>query len=267
MRIGAKLWSNSLKIALKQLFSSKARMNIEMYRIFFEIQKKHCWFASKKTIILDTIARHTQLGQSSAILDIGCGSGLMLNALEELGNTSGMDISDDAIQFSQEIFKGTIKKGYLPNNVPYPENQFDLITALDVIEHIEDDVQSLKTIKALLGSKGTAIITVPAYMFLWSHFDELNEHKRRYTLPELQTKLVESGLQIEMISYYNTLLFPIAYIVRKLNNLLGRNGASDIDMPGNRVNVILRNIFSSEKWLLRFCKLPFGVSILAVVKK
>ena len=238
-----------------------------MYRIFFEIQKKHWWFTSKKEIILDTIARYTNLKPESAILDIGCGSGLMLKALEEIGNTSGMDMSDDAIQFSQEIFKGPIKKGFLPNNVPYPENQFDLITALDVIEHIDDDVQSLRTIRSLLTQNGTAIITVPAYMFLWSHFDELNEHKRRYTLPELEDKLELADLRIEKISYYNTLLFPIAYLVRKLNNLLGRDGASDIDMPGKTVNTILTKIFSSEKSLLRFCNLPFGLSILAVVKK
>jgi len=238
-----------------------------MYRMFFEIQKKHWWFTSKKEIILDIIPRYTNLKPESAILDIGCGSGLMLNALEALGQTFGMDMSDAAIQFSQEIFRGPIKKGSLPNNVPYSESKFDLITALDVIEHIDDDAQSLKAIQSLLSEKGTAIITVPAYMFLWSHFDELNEHKRRYTLSELQTKIKKAGLKIEKISYYNTLLFPIAYLVRKLNNLLGRDGVSDIDMPGQTMNTILRKIFTSEKSLLRYFNLPFGVSILAVVKK
>ncbi len=242
-------------------------MNIQMYRIFFEIQKKHWWFTSKKAIILETIARYTNLNPSSTILDIGCGSGLMLNALEGLGNTSGMDMSDDAIQFSQEIFRGGIRKGYLPDNVPFPENQFDLITALDVIEHIDDDVQSLKTIKELLTATGTAIITVPAYMFLWSHFDEINEHKRRYTLTELKNKLEQAGFRIEKISYYNTFLFPIAYVVRKLNNFLGRNGVSDIEMPSDIMNNLLRRVFSSEKSLLRYCNFPFGVSVLAVVKK
>jgi len=242
-------------------------MNIQLYRIFFEIQNKHWWFSSKRAIILETIARYTNLNPSSTILDIGCGSGLMLNALEGLGNTSGMDMSDDAIQFSQEIFRGGIRKGYLPDNVPFPENQFDLITALDVIEHIDDDVQSLKTIKELLTATGTAIIPVPAYMVLWSHFDEINEHKRRYTLTELKNKLEQAGFRIEKISYYNTFLFPIAYVVRKLNNFLGRNGVSDIEMPSDIMNNLLRRVFSSEKSLLRYCNFPFGVSVLAVVKK
>jgi len=128
-------------------------------------------------------------------------------------------------------------------------------------------VQSLKTIKELLTATGTAIITVPAYMFLWSHFDEINEHKRRYTLTELKNKLEQAGFRIEKISYYNTFLFPIAYVVRKLNNFLGRNGVSDIEMPSDIMNNLLRRVFSSEKSLLRYCNFPFGVSVLAVVKK
>lgn len=242
-------------------------MNIEMYRIFFNIQKQHWWFVTKKDIILDTIGRHLKFKSSSMILDIGCGSGLMLNDLEKIGQTNGMDMSNEAIQFSKEIFAGPVKQGSLPYQVPYPASTFELITALDVIEHIDDDVASLEAIKRLLSTSGKAVITVPAYMFLWSEFDEMNEHKRRYTLTELQQKLITAGFHIEKISYFNTLLFPIVYIVRKVNNILGRDGASDVDMPGGIVNHSLKTIFGIEKFLLRFCRLPFGVSILAVVSK
>jgi SAM-dependent methyltransferase len=238
-----------------------------MYRIFFNIQKQHWWFVTKKDIILDTIGRHLNLRSNSMILDIGCGSGLMLNALEDIGLTSGMDMSNEAIQFSKEIFSGPVMQGSLPHQTPYPASTFELITALDVIEHIDDDVASLGAIKKLLSPSGKAIITVPAYMFLWSEFDEMNEHKRRYTLTELQQKLIKAGFRIEKISYFNTLLFPIVYLVRKLNNILGRDGASDVDMPGELANSSLKAIFGLEKFLLRFCKLPFGVSILAVVGK
>lgn len=242
-------------------------MNIEMYRIFFDIQKQHWWFVTKKDIILDTLNSHIELQKDSAVLDIGCGSGLMLNALDALANTSGMDMSNEAIQFSKEIFNGSILQGWLPDNVPFPHESFDLITALDVVEHIDNDVGSLAEIRNQLKSGGKAIITVPAYMFLWSSFDDMNEHKRRYTLPELKQKLVSAGFQVEKISYFNSLLFPLVYLVRKLNNLIGRDGTSDVEMPGRSVNYILRKIFGIEKYLLRFCNLPFGVSILAVVKK
>ncbi|MSP53881.1 MAG: class I SAM-dependent methyltransferase [Gammaproteobacteria bacterium] len=242
-------------------------MNIEMYRIFFKIQNEHWWFITKKKIVLSLITRLVPINKESKILDIGCGSGLMLNALGELGQTYGMDISDEAIGFSKEIFKGQVMKGALPDEVPYQENFFNLITALDVVEHVEEDIKSLIALRARLCSGGKAIITVPAYMFLWSAFDEINEHKRRYTLSELKEKLLQAGFTIEKISYYNTLLFPIVYVVRVLNNIFNRDGSSDVDMPSQPMNFILKKIFGVEKYMLRFFNLPFGVSILAVVKK
>ena len=242
-------------------------MNVEMYRIFFEIQKKHWWFVTRKNIVLDFIDRYLSKGDQKKILDIGCGSGLMLNALQEVGQTYGMDVSDEAISFSKEIFNGRVEKGALPDQLPYQENFFDLITALDVIEHIDNDVDSIGALRSLLAPGGKCVFTVPAYMFLWSPHDDINQHKRRYTLPELKDKLVQSGFTVEKISYYNTFLFPVVFLIRMLNNLLKRDGASDLDMPGSAMNFILKKIFGTEKYLLRYLNLPFGVSVIAVVRK
>lgn len=242
-------------------------MNIDMYRIFFEIQRKHWWFVAKKTIVLDTIDRHLSKHADTKVLDIGCGSGLMLNALEKFGETFGMDVSDDAIGFSKEIFNGKVEKGSLPDQIPYAENFFNLITALDVIEHVDRDIDSLVAIRSRLVSGGKALITVPAYMFLWTSFDELNEHKRRYTLTELEFKLVQAGFTVEKISYFNTLLFPLVYVVRMLNKVLKRDGAADLEIPGRPLNFLLGAIFGIEKYLLRIVNMPFGASVLAVARK
>lgn len=217
--------------------------------------------------MLDFIDRYMVKEDKIKILDIGCGSGLMLNALEELGKTYGMDMSDEAISFSREIFNGRVEKGALPDQLPYQHNYFDLVTALDVIEHIDNDVDSIRAIRSLLLHGGKCIFTVPAYMFLWSAHDEMNEHKRRYTLTELNNKLVKAGFTVEKISYYNTFLFPVVYLVRMLNNILGRDGASDMDTPGRAVNYFLNKVFGFEKHLLRYFNLPFGVSVIAVVSK
>jgi SAM-dependent methyltransferase len=238
------------------------------YRIFFEVQKKHWWFVAKKKIVLDMIRRFVPARDGlHRILDIGCGSGLMLNALEQMGETSGMDMSDEAIGFSREIFSGTVKKGFLPDNVPYDNEHFSLVTALDVIEHVEDDRAALKAIRARVAPGGQAIITVPACMFLWSEHDVLNEHQRRYTRSELREKLIEAGFTIEKISYFNTFLFPAIGLVRVINNILKRKGGSDVDLPSPPVNYILEKIFSAEEFFLRFMNFPIGVSVLAVVRK
>ena len=243
-------------------------MNINMYRIFFAIQKKHWWFVIRKRIVLDAVERHiSKNGGEIKVLDIGCGSGVMLNALEEVGQTFGMDMSDDAINFSKEIFNGKVEKGFLPDQIPYEEDFFDLITALDVIEHVDRDIDSLKAIRSRLVPGGKVVITVPAYMFLWSSHDELNEHKRRYTLTELNTKLVQAGFTVTKISYFNTLLFPVVFVVRMLNNVMKRDGASDVDMPSRPLNFVLGKIFGIEIYLLKYMNLPFGVSILAVARK
>jgi 2-polyprenyl-3-methyl-5-hydroxy-6-metoxy-1,4-benzoquinol methylase len=242
-------------------------MNIEMYRLHFDLQKKHWWFINKKKIVLECIKKYLIKKEEVNILDIGCGTGLMLNELEKLGKTHGMDMSNEAISFSKEIFSGEVKQGSLPDKIPFGTNSFDLITLLDVIEHVEDDVEALQEISKRLSIGGVVVITVPAYMFLWSKFDEINEHKRRYSLKELNSKLLEAGFSVKRITYYNTLLFPVVYVVRKLNNAFNRSGESDIDMPNKFVNFLLNRIFGLEINLLKYISLPFGVSILAVVSK
>lgn len=238
-----------------------------MYRQFYDIQNIHWWFVTKRKIVLETVARFFRSGHGTNVLDIGCGSGLMLNALETIGTTHGMDMSDEAIAFSREIFRGAVEKGSLPDGIPFAGKTFDLIVALDVIEHVERDAESLRALHSRLAEGGIAVLTVPAYMFLWSAFDERNEHKRRYTLRELRTKLLRAGFSIDKISYYNTLLFPAIFAVRMLNNILKRDGSSDVQMPGRALNRVLALLFNLERPLLRHCNLPFGVSILAVVRK
>ena len=242
-------------------------MNIELYRTFFYVQNKHWWFITKRIIVMDLIKRHIDIHKEPKILDIGCGSGLMLNHLKKIGHTYGMDMSDEAIKFSKEIFNGKVEKGSMPDNIPFENVYFDLIILLDVIEHIDQDAASLVAIRDRLIPGGKAIITVPANMFLWSDFDEINQHKRRYSISELRWKLTEAGFKIEKISYYNTILFPLVYIVRLLNRILNRSSASDLKLPSWPVNHILKSIFGLEKYLLRIVNLPFGVSILAVVER
>jgi SAM-dependent methyltransferase len=242
-------------------------MQEHLYKELYELESKHWWFVAKKRIVLSLMRKYINYDKNNKILDAGCGSGLMLNDLKEFGQVYGMDYSKEAIKFSKLIFDGEIKQGYMPGNIPYDKNYFNGIIALDVIEHIENDQDALIDLKEHLTDNGIFVVTVPAYMILWSNHDVVHQHKRRYTLSELKEKLFHAGFKIEKISYYNSILFIPIFITRQIHRLLKVESGSDAEMPNKLVNFILKSIFSFERHILKVFNMHFGVSIIAVVKK
>jgi SAM-dependent methyltransferase len=238
-----------------------------LHKIHYKNQNKHWWFTVKKKIILQLIRSHLQQSNGIKILDVGCGTGLMLNELSKFGTVYGLDSSEEAKEFCKEIFQGEVKIGSLPNKFPYEENSFDLIVALDVIEHISEDINTIKILYNALKHGGILIITVPANMKLWSQFDIINGHIKRYNINEIKDLMISTGFKLEKISYYNSILFPIAYLVRKFNNRHKSNVYKEIEVPNYFINVIFKYIFMIELYLLRKINFKFGVSILSVGKK
>ena len=243
-------------------------MEDELYDVHFHVQKHHWWFVVKERIVRDIIDRCHLEGSPRDILDAGCGPGLMLEGLRGYGNVFGMDFSEKAVQYSQSKNIGDIRKGDLPFGFPFKDKKFDLILALDVIEHIEEDVESLRVLCDALKPHGKIILTVPANPFLWSKHDDVNQHKRRYTLSELRTKMASASLKIEKITYYNALLFPLIFIMRTLQKMLKLDTESDLKIPSPLVNNALKFVFHAERLLLRCgVRFSFGVSIIAVASR
>jgi hypothetical protein len=109
------------------------------------------------------------------------------------------------------------------------------------------------------------VITVPAYRWLWSAHDEFLHHKRRYSAGELRGKIAAAGLRAEGLSYFNTLLFPLAAAARVKDRLLNQDRASGTAVPAGPVNRLFHAVFSAERFVVGRLALPFGVSLLAVV--
>lgn len=238
-----------------------------IYKELYELESKHWWFVGKKHVVFSLLNKFLPDKKNNNILDVGCGCGITLNDLEEFGKVYGMDSSSEALKYSKKIFKGEVKQGTLPDNIPYSKNYFDLIVALDVLEHVDDDINSFKNIQTFLNDNGIFIVTVPAFKFLWSDHDEVHYHKRRYTKAELEEKLTNAGFDILKLSYYNTFLFTPIVLMRLSNKLFRFKTNTHIKVPNIILNYLFEKIFSFEGLLLRSMNFPFGVSLIAIAKK
>ncbi len=145
---------------------------------------------------------------------------------------------------------------------------FDLIAALDVLEHIEEENSALDFIHQRLRPGGKAIITVPAFGFLWSSHDETLHHKRRYLKSELANKMKCAGLKVEFQSYFNFFLFPPALLVRLMDRFIQGAGQSGTKKnPAFIINSLLKSLFGLESHILHFAKFPLGLSVVAIGSK
>lgn len=240
-------------------------MDKNLHKLTSENMEEHWWLVSRRKIIETVIKKHVkEINPEYKILDIGCGTGGNFNLLSKYSqNIIGLENDPYAANLSKEKYNFNIIQGNLPDNIPFPDENFDLITLFDVLEHVDDDETSLKNILAKIKPGGHFLLTVPAYQFLWSDLDVINDHKRRYTLKELSNKVKQSGLNIKYKSYFNTWLFPLISLVYFLKNHFGIfKDTYQINFPSKPVNFILKSIMSSERFIIKNGVLPFGVSII-----
>lgn len=255
------------RLFILELITKGLYMESHLYQDLYDLENEHWWFISKRKIVLALLGKYLPANITHNILDVGCGSGLMLNDLTRFGNVSGMDYSEDALRFSSMSFDGVLRRGYLPGGMPFPENHFDVIVALDILEHIEDDIASLQDIKNHLKDGGICLVTVPAHMFLWSGHDVVHDHKRRYTKEMLRERIELAGLSILKLSYYNSLLFVPITLTRMAHRLMKKEYGSDAQMPNKYANMMLQRIFSFEALCLDYFDFRTGVSLIAVLTK
>ncbi|MGE3246211.1 MAG: class I SAM-dependent methyltransferase [Beijerinckiaceae bacterium] len=232
-----------------------------------ETEDRHWWFVARRQILY-SVLESLKLPQGAAILEVGCGTSGNLDMLARFGRVSAIEMDDRARAISTEKTGGRydIRAGVCPSSIPFAQERFDLICMFDVLEHIEEAPETLAALRRLLKPGGRILVTIPAYRWLWSAHDEFLHHKRRYTAGLLREQARAAGLSPERISYFNTLLFPLAASMRMVDKLLGRKTASGNEVPSPLVNGLFRAIFASERQLLKVADLPFGVSLMGVLR-
>ncbi len=253
-------------------------MNYEEYENMFKVERDHWWYKGVRTIVKETIKDYLPAmkpAEKLRILDAGCGTGITFNYFQELGDITGIDISPLALDFCQ---RRGIKKLCRADSskLPFKNNSFDLIIALDLLEHIENDSQVIAEFHRILRPDGLLLLNCPALQSLWSHHDVAMMHFRRYSKKMMLNLFKTDLFSLKKLTYYNSLLLPPIYLFRSLKKTFAKifgnrdlkNIKSDLNlMPPALANYLLYKLFSLELPLVKRYNLPLGVSLLVIAQK
>ena len=248
-------------------------MDIDYYAQYFAFEHNDWWFVARRRIVFDLISSFLEdNGARHRLLDAGCGTGITLQHLAKYGQAYGVDNEPVALDFCRMRKERLLTCAAL-ENLPYPDGSYDVVTCLDVIEHIDDDKRAVSELCRVIRPGGLLALTVPAFQSLWSDHDVINHHKRRYRRRQVR-QLLGEDFTIELLSHYNTHLLPIAVAVRMLKKLemklfpaaVRQVKAENTYLPRS-INSLFASIFGSELLWLKRGSLPVGLSIICIARR
>lgn len=229
-----------------------------------EEDRQHWWFRGRLEIILAAVRSAVTPGRLR-LLELGCGTGNVLEALAPFGETVGMEV-DETLRAAARRRGLDVRPGALPATFVVEPGWADVVLLLDVLEHLDDEAATLETARALLRPGGVLLVTVPAYQWLWTFHDVTLGHRRRYTARRLRRVVDAAGFHVDRVSYFSTLLFPAIAAVRLLHRLTRRK-AHDLSRPPRLLNSLLERLFAAERHVVPTPGLPFGSSIVLIGRR
>jgi len=238
-------------------------MQREFASLYGHIYAHHWWWRMREAVVLDRV-QGLGLRRPARILDVGCGDGLLFPALSHFGEVTGIEI-DPALLTDDGPWRERIHTEPLTSR-RFDGQQFDLILALDVLEHIEHDRDESARLVELMAPGGRALVTVPASPALWDEHDRLNAHWRRYTQRTLSDCLTGHGARLVELRYLFHWLYLPKLLVTRLN-ALRRQKVAQHQIPPAWLNRALMRVCAAEYALTRGLRLPFGTSLLAILEK
>jgi SAM-dependent methyltransferase len=235
------------------------------YLQHYEVEDRHWWFRGRWAVVEAMLSR-TPLPAEPKILDAGCGTGGYLKRYALLGDATGVDPSPDAVRFCHERGFDSVREGGL-EHLPFEDGAFDLIAATDVLEHVAAEEQALREMWRVAAPGAVLLLTVPAYMWLWTEEDEHLHHHRRYTRPRLRQAVERVGWETRIATYFNSLLLAPIALARRLPNR--QNGEkADLERTPAILDKPLSLPMRFEARLIRAgVRLPAGVSVGVVCRK
>jgi 2-polyprenyl-3-methyl-5-hydroxy-6-metoxy-1,4-benzoquinol methylase len=236
-------------------------MDPDYGRSYRELYERHWWWRAREAALLETIAARRPAGGWQRILDVGCGDGLFFDRLIEFGEVEGVEPAEDLVN-PRGVHRHRIHVAPFDERFR-PPHRYSLILMLDMLEHCDDPVAVLRHALHLLAPDGTIIITVPAFMTLWTNHDVVNHHHMRYTKATFRRLAREAGLRIDDERYWFHWTFP-AKLVERIAERLRQNTPALPRVPPPWINRPLYFWSRLERRLLEPLRLPFGSSLLVI---
>ncbi len=230
-------------------------------------EDRHWWYRGRRTVLSREIANLT-LPRPARVLDAGCGSGRNMVELARLGSVTGVELSRTSVSLARARLLGEVVEGSVLD-MPFDSDSFDLAVSLDVIEHLDKDLEALRELRRVVAPGGFLLVTVPAYEWLWSGHDEINHHHRRYTRRSLQRVAEQAGWHQTRTTYFNSVLLPVAILLRALDRMSTKTTESSLDLwvPPEPLNWLLERPLALEAALVgRGGRIPAGLSLLSVFR-
>lgn len=247
-------------------------MERDEYRRMFDLETTYWWFVGRRALVRDWVAAALRRQASPAperrLLDVGCGTGANAAMLTDFGWVIGTDASAEALAWSRRRGLRSLAR-CRAEQLCFADDTFDVVTALDMLEHTDDDLKALAELHRVCKPGGVLIVTVPAYGFLWSAHDEALHHRRRYAPRELHDKLTAMGFEVERLSHFMCGLFIPVLLLRLWQSLRKRGvrPQSDLRPLPTWLNRLLIGLLGGERRLLRWVTLPLGVSLICTARK
>lgn len=231
-----------------------------------QLEDSYWWHVAKRQLVTDLLKRH--FPPPGILVEGGVGSGRNLAEFQELGyDVHGFDIMAASVEHANARGLANVREHDLSEPWPMAEESVKVAVMLDVLEHLAEPVRVLQHISKIVAPDGGIVLTVPAYPWLFSDWDESLGHFRRYTPALLREQASEAGLRVEWLSHWNSFSLPAAIAVRGYQRCVPAEREPDFPRTPPFVNQALMSLASYErKWLGR-ATAPFGLSLVGVLKK
>ena len=246
-------------------------MEKDEYLKMYDLETTYWWFLGKQYLVQNQIGRLPLQGfKEVRLLDIGAGTGIIMKVLKKFGKVCGMELSLEAIRFLKRRNLDLIVRSDANDALPFRNEAFTVITCLDVLEHLDKDVDLIQEIFRVCMPGGYVLLTVPAFQAFWSAHDKVLHHRRRYTKARLLAILRQTNFRVLKLSYYNVLMSIPILVIRKIKSswIPQQESQSDfsIKLPP-LFNRALTSFYRAEIFLLSFLSYPFGVSLVVALQK